>query len=77
MLTMKQATRSKLDHLTRALADEFGAVPRHQVVDEVDTIANALLQGARFDDYIPLLVHRVARDHLHERQEAGSLAEAV
>lgn len=70
---LRQSARAKLDHGARLLAEEFDSLPRQVVAREVDAIAEELLLGARFDDYIPVLVQRIARDHLRERQERAEL----
>ena len=37
-----------------------------RIHDVVDTLASQLLDAARFDDYVPLLAHRHARERLLE-----------
>jgi len=60
------ATRRKLEHLPGDLQREFPAVPLQRIHDVVNTLADDLLSAARFDDYVPLLAHRHAREHLLE-----------
>jgi hypothetical protein len=48
------------------LVREFDTLPQNQVLAEVETLTNRLIEQARFDDYIPILVHRYAREHLRE-----------
>ena len=60
------ATRRKLEHLPGDLQREFPAVPLQRIHDVVDTLAGELLRAARFDDYVPLLAHRHARERLLE-----------
>ena len=61
------ATRRKLEHLADDLKREFPAVPLDQIDDLVDAVALDLLHAARFDDYVPLLAHRHAREQLREQ----------
>ena len=74
---MSADTRLKLDHGTRSLLQEFVSLPDHEVVGEIEATAAVLLAAARFDDYIPLLVHRLARDRLRARLELESLARSA
>jgi len=67
VLTMKATTQKKLAHNIDLLTHEFGTVPPAEVTHEVESVAEALLTGAHFDDYIPVLTHRFAREHLRER----------
>ena len=59
-------TRRKLEHLPGDLQREFPAVPLQRIHDVVKSLADELLSAARFDDYVPLLAHRHAREHLLE-----------
>jgi len=43
---------------------------------EVEAVTEALVQVARFDDYVPILAHRFAREHLLQLR-AVELAEAA
>ena len=60
----------KLAHATSQLAREFRSVPQGEVAREVEETAEHLLEHAHFDDYIPMLAHRFAREHLRERVAA-------
>ncbi len=64
--TPSVGTRKKLEHLPGDLQREFPAVPLQRIHDVVDTLAVELLRAARFDDYVPLLTHRHARERLRE-----------
>ncbi len=64
MQEMTPGTKSKLDHTIRMLAAEFPHLHHEVVRREVETVTGALLASARFDDYIPILAHRSARDRL-------------
>ena len=69
-MTMTPGTRSKLDYTKRILVREFNHLPHEEVVHEIETVTDSLLEAARFDDYIPILAHRFARDRLrlHEQR---------
>ena len=62
-------TKRKLDHVPQRLRDEFPAVDAKAVIEETAEIAEALLEEARFPDYVPLLTYRYAREHLLDRHE--------
>lgn len=64
MLTMSPGTRSKLEYTSRLLSAEFAQLPREDVVRELEVVSDALFAGAHFDDYIPILAHRFARERL-------------
>ena len=63
---LSEATRKKLDHIPGELKQEFPHVPVERIDDIVDTLAVRLLVAARFDDFVPLLTHRHARERLLE-----------
>jgi hypothetical protein len=75
--TMSPGTHSKLVQSTRMLLEEFGSFPETEVVLEIERVAQSLLKPARFDDYIPILAYRVARDHLRERIADQALVDAA
>jgi len=66
MPVFRQQTRRRLDDAKRLLAREFDWLPGSVVAEEVDAVACALAERARFDDYIPILAHRFARERLLE-----------
>ena len=70
-MTMTPGTRSKLDYTKRILVREFNHLPHEEVVHEIETVTDSLLEAARFDHYIPILAHRFACDRLrlHEPRE--------
>jgi hypothetical protein len=76
-VTLRAATRSKIEHATRTLADEFDAVPHDFIAAELEATAMRLLERARFDDYVPLLAHRYVRETLRNRPPARGFAEAA
>jgi hypothetical protein len=74
---LRTTTKTKIEHETKTLAQEFRAVPHPIIAAEVEASAARLLEHARFDDYIPLLVYRHVREVLHDGESAVELAEAA
>ena len=64
MAVASSATRRKLAHLPVELKREFPLVPPEKIDSLVDVLALRLLLTARFDDFVPLLTHRHARERL-------------
>jgi len=58
------STIRKLQHLQGVLEIEFSQVPQHVVDGHVATVAERLLEHARFDDFVPLLTDRYVRAEL-------------
>ena len=67
MLRMSPHTELRLIHSKRALEHEFENAAPGEIAHEIAVESQRLLSGARFDDYIPVLFHRFAREHLLER----------
>jgi hypothetical protein len=65
---LRATTRSKIENETKTLALEFKSVPRALIAAEVEATTSRLLEQARFDDYIPVLVYRYAREALRGRE---------
>jgi hypothetical protein len=57
-------TREKLTRLAGELGTEFTHVPAAEVEKTLFAVAEELLTHARFQDYVPLLAHRQARERL-------------
>ena len=70
MAAPSEATRRKLDHIPGELQREFPHVPRERIDELVDTLTVRLLLAAHFDDFVPLLAHRRARERLLEESHA-------
>ena len=77
MLALRSATEAKLEFGAKALVKEFAHLAREVVVCEVESETRRLLEDARFDDYIPLLVYRFAREHLCAHHVWPALPEAA
>lgn len=67
MLQMSPQTELRLIHSRQALEHEFEQAAPGEIAHEIAVESQRLLSAARFDDYIPVLVHRFAREHLLER----------
>ena len=63
MLLTAQASKH-LAQVPRTLHGEFPAVPLEFIEHDLEERVRALLRGAHFDDYIPLLAHRTVRERL-------------
>jgi hypothetical protein len=74
---LRAATRSKIEHEAKMLALEFNAVPHALIAAEVEATAARLLEHARVDDYIPVLVYRYVREALRDRESALAVADAA
>jgi hypothetical protein len=69
-------TREKLTRLAGELRNEFTHVPAAEVERTLFVVAEELLADARFQDYVPLLAHRQARERLRSHS-AGPRARAA
>jgi Protein of unknown function (DUF3562) len=54
----------RLQRIPRDLGVEFPNVPREEIERDVDQSLSALIEAARFCDFVPLLVHRAVRERL-------------
>jgi hypothetical protein len=75
-MILRASTRSKIEHETTMLAQEFTAVPQPIIMAQVEATAMRLLEHARFDDYIPLLVYRYVHEALHDCESDFAFSEA-
>jgi hypothetical protein len=57
-------TKAKLQHLPQRLSDEFPDISPADVETDVAEVSRVLLEHARFTDFVPLLTHRLVREHL-------------
>ena len=67
MLGVSPETQLKLVHSKQALEHEFTDASPAEISREIEAETRRLLSGARFEDYIPVLAHRFAREHLLDR----------
>jgi len=54
----------RLARVQGELRREFPYVPEERIDGVFQAVATHLLERARFDDFVPLLVHRGARERL-------------
>ncbi|PWU23068.1 MAG: hypothetical protein C5B48_09235 [Candidatus Rokuibacteriota bacterium] len=66
-LEIQPETRQKLERVPALLRDEFSDTPPAEVSQTVDAVTRDLLVGARIEDFLPVLVHRYAREQLLDR----------
>ena len=72
MTAASEPTRKKLQRIPVELQREFPDVPLEQISELVEVLAHQLLVAARFDNFVPLLAHRWARERLAmDRQAEG------
>jgi arsenate reductase len=71
-------TRGHLERGVDGLVDEFRGIFSRETIDRYVQEALRDLPAARFSDFIPVLVHRFARERLHALGQAeGTLAKDV
>jgi phage terminase Nu1 subunit (DNA packaging protein) len=73
MAAVSEGTRKKLAHIPQELQREFPHVPVERIDELVDALSVRLLLAAHFDDFVPLLAHRRARERLLEESHAHSV----
>ena len=64
MTTLTADLEKRLKRLPQDLQHEFPDVPVDTIERNVDAGARALMAGARFADFVPLLVHKAVREQL-------------
>jgi hypothetical protein len=64
METMTEDTAKRLERVPRDLQAEFPDVPLAEIEDDVEEGVRRLIETARFDDFVPLLVHKAVRERL-------------
>jgi len=70
MTAASEPTRKKLQRIPVELQREFPDVPLQQISELVEVLAHRLLVAARFDNFVPLLAHRWARERLTMDRQA-------
>jgi hypothetical protein len=60
-------TRRKLDHVPALLEEEFPGLPHAAAVEAVEAISRDILARATIEDFVPVLVHRFAREQILDR----------
>jgi len=69
--------RRRLQQVEKRLTGEFPDLAVSMVQGEVRTVSAGLLARARFTDFVPLLVYRMARERLREQRAAQTDATEV
>jgi hypothetical protein len=64
---MRPDIRRKLDHVPDLLQEEFPELPHAAAVETVETISSDILARATIEDFVPVLVHRFAREQILDR----------
>jgi hypothetical protein len=67
MATLTADLEKRLKRLPQDLQGEFPDVPADTIERTVDAGARDLIARARFHDFVPLLVHKAAREQLLAR----------
>jgi hypothetical protein len=67
---MRPETRRKLDHVPALLEDEFPGLPHAAAVEAVEAVSSDILARATIEDFVPVLVHRFARERILGRGAA-------
>jgi hypothetical protein len=73
-LQMNADTQRKLDRLPATLEAEFPDIDAEVVRIEVDTVTREMVANATIEEFLPVLVHRFARDHLLAFGRSGEVA---
>jgi arsenate reductase (thioredoxin) len=77
-LQLDQETQNHIDHGVNELAEEFAGVFSRETIEAYVNESLEQLVGARFHDFLPLLVDRFARERLRALgQVEGMLSKDV
>jgi protein-tyrosine-phosphatase len=75
---LSPAMRAHLERAIDSLAGEFSGVFSHETIERYVDDSFESLQGARFDDFVPLFVNRFARERLRALgQSEGTLVKEM
>jgi len=64
MATMTADLARRLERISSDLKAEFPDVPIEAIQHDLDAGARELTKRARFNDFVPVLVHRAVRERL-------------
>ena len=64
---MRPDTRRKIDHVPALLESEFPGLPHEAAVRTVEAVTGEIIALATIEDFVPVLVHRYARERILER----------
>jgi arsenate reductase (thioredoxin) len=77
-MSVDATTRWHLDRQLDSLAEEFGGIFSRETIERFVAESLAGLSGARFGDFLPVLVHRFSRERLRALGQAeGTIAKPV
>jgi hypothetical protein len=62
-LRVSDETKQKIERVPERLSDEFSDVAPSDVKEEVKEVTEDLLEEAKFEDFVPLLAYRRAREN--------------
>ena len=71
MATLTADLEKRLKRLPQDLQSEFPDVPADTIERTVDAGARELIARARFNDFVPLLVHKAVREQLRAARLAA------
>ena len=66
-----------LDEITRVLTQEFATVHPGEFVERCVRQAFRCFEGARIEAYLPVLVHKIARDELSRHASGNSPTDSL
>jgi arsenate reductase len=75
--TLDPITRHQIDTAAHELHEEFAGIFSEETIARYIEESTDLLSGARISTYIPLLVHRFARERLHALAQARGAVETT
>jgi arsenate reductase (thioredoxin) len=75
--TLDQITRNQIRHAAEELHDEFAGIFSSETIARYIGESSDLLSGARIATYVPLLVHRFARERLQALAQAQGEVEKI
>ena len=64
MAALTEDLMRRLEQLPADLKAEFPHIPLDAIERDVKAGVHELVEGARFHDFVPVLVHRTVREHL-------------
>jgi protein-tyrosine-phosphatase len=75
--TLDPITRRQIDHAARELHEDFAGIFSTETIARYIEESTDLLSGARISTYVPLLVHRFARERLQALAQAQGAIETT
>ena len=75
--TLDPITRRQIDHAAQELHEDFAGIFSTETIARYIEESTNLLSGARISTYVPLLVHRFARERLQALAQAQGAIETT